>query len=98
MSNERRRTLEELITRYQLEPELRDIYVEGKTDARYQIHGHDFIELLCWYVKPYLRKEIKTSYNSEILAGSLLGCVDVNYLVQEILFQRLLARMSNSIN
>lgn len=27
-----RRTLEELVTRYQLEPELRDIYVEGKTD------------------------------------------------------------------
>jgi hypothetical protein len=31
MSNERR-TLEELVTRYQLEPGLRDIYVEGKTD------------------------------------------------------------------
>ncbi len=31
MDNERR-TLEELVTRYQLEPELRDIYVEGKTD------------------------------------------------------------------
>jgi hypothetical protein len=32
MDNERRRTLEELVTRYQLEPELRDVYVEGKTD------------------------------------------------------------------
>lgn len=62
---------------------------------RYQIHGHDFIELLCWFIKPYLRREIRNSYNPEILAGSLLGCVDADYLVQETLFQKLLARMGN---
>ena len=32
MENEIRRTLDELVARYELEPDLRDIYVEGKTD------------------------------------------------------------------
>lgn len=32
MENEIRRTLDELVARYVLEPDLRDIYVEGKTD------------------------------------------------------------------
>jgi len=45
-------------------------------DVRDKIHGHDFTELLAWYIKPYLRNEIKNSYNSEVIAGSLLGCVD----------------------
>lgn len=34
MENEIRRTLNELVTRYELEPELCDIYVEGKTDKQ----------------------------------------------------------------
>ncbi|WP_292753912.1 hypothetical protein [Nostoc sp. NMS4] len=34
MENEIRRTLDELVTRYELEPELCDIYVEGKTDKQ----------------------------------------------------------------
>jgi hypothetical protein len=33
MSPDDRRTIEELIARYELEPTLRDIYVEGYTDA-----------------------------------------------------------------
>ena len=32
MENEIRHTLDELVARYELEPDLRDIYVEGKTD------------------------------------------------------------------
>lgn len=74
---------------------LEELRTKKLKDIRYQIHGHDFIELLCWFIRPYLRKEIRASYNSEILAGSLLGCVDANYLVQETLFKKLLARMGN---
>ena len=57
---------------------LEELRVKKLKDKRYQIHGHDFTELLCWYIKPYLRKEIRASYNSAILAGSLLGCVDAD--------------------
>lgn len=74
---------------------LEELRIRKLKDMRYQIHGHDFIELLCLYIRPYLRKEIRNSYNSEILAGSLLGCVDADYLMQETLFQKLVARMNN---
>lgn len=62
-------------------------------ELRYKIHKDDFIELLRWYIRPSLRKEIRNSYNAEILAGSLLGCIEVEHLAQEGLFQRLLARL-----
>jgi Protein of unknown function (DUF4435) len=62
-------------------------------EIRYKIHGHDFTELLCWYLKPYLRKEIRGSYNSEILAGNLLVCIDAEKLAQEGMFQHLLVRL-----
>lgn len=74
---------------------LKELRTKKLKDTRYQIHGHDFIELLCLYIRPYLRKEIKNSYNSEILAGGLLGCVDADYLMQETLFQKLFERMNN---
>jgi glycerol-3-phosphate responsive antiterminator len=74
---------------------LEELRTKKLKDRRYQIHGHDFIELLCLYIRPYLRKEIKNSYNSEILAGGLLGCVDADYLMQETLFQKLFERMNN---
>lgn len=64
-------------------------------DVRDKIHGHDFTELLAWYIKPYIRDEIKNYYNSEVIAGSLLGCVDAEQLTQEGLFQKLLTRVSN---
>ncbi|GAA6619210.1 hypothetical protein [Scytonema sp. NUACC26] len=63
-------------------------------DLRYKMHGHDFNEVLLWYIRPYLRKEIRHSYNSEILAGALLGCIDIEQLAQESLFQKLVSRMS----
>ncbi|MDZ8027532.1 MAG: hypothetical protein RMX97_22950 [Nostoc sp. DedQUE11] len=72
---------------------LEELRAKELIDIRYKIHGHDFTELLCWYIRPYLRKEIKSSYNSEILAGSLLSCIDAEKLSQERLFQRLVARI-----
>ncbi|MCF2150555.1 hypothetical protein IQ276_029845 [Desmonostoc muscorum LEGE 12446] len=72
---------------------LEELRAKELIDIRYKIHGHDFTELLYWYIRPYLRKEIKSSYNSEILAGNLLTCIDAEKLSQEGLFQRLLARI-----
>lgn len=73
---------------------LEELRAKELIEIRYKIHGHDFTELLCWYIRPYLRNEIRSSYNSEILAGSLLGCIDAEKLAQEGLFQNLLARIS----
>lgn len=72
---------------------LEELRAKELIEIRYKIHGHDFTELLCWYIRHYLRKEIRNSYNSEILAGSLLACIDAEKLAQEGLFQRLLARI-----
>ncbi|WP_373526159.1 hypothetical protein [Nostoc sp.] len=72
---------------------LEELRAKELIEIRYKIHGHDFTELLCWYIRPYLREEIRNSYNSEILAGSLLGCIDAEKLAQEGLFQNLLARI-----
>lgn len=72
---------------------LEELRAKELIEIRYKIYGHDFTELLCWYIRHYLRKEIRNSYNSEILAGSLLACIDAEKLAQEGLFQRLLARI-----
>jgi hypothetical protein len=74
---------------------LQELRAKEISEIRYKIRGHDFTELLCWYIKPYLKKEIKNSYNPKILAGSLLACIDLEKLTQEGLFQRLLARVSS---
>ncbi|AVH72444.1 hypothetical protein [Nostoc sp. 'Lobaria pulmonaria (5183) cyanobiont'] len=72
---------------------LEELRAKKLIEIRYKIHGHDFTELLCWYIRPYLGTEIRSSYNSEILARSLLACIDADKLSQEGLFQRLLARI-----
>ena len=72
---------------------LQELRAKELIEIRYKIHGHDFTELLCWYIRPYLRKEIRNSYNSEILAGNLLACIDAEKLAKEGLFQQLLARI-----
>ncbi|WP_445631756.1 hypothetical protein [Nostoc sp. DSM 114167] len=72
---------------------LEELRAKELIEIRYKIHGHDFTELLCWYIRPYLGKEIKNSYNSEILARSLLACIDTEKLAQEGLFQRLVDRI-----
>ncbi|MEH2295455.1 hypothetical protein [Nostoc sp.] len=87
--NSNRNHSQESIFRIKLE----ELRAKELIEIRYKIHGHDFTELLCWYIRPYLRKEIRSSYNSEILAGSLLVCIDVEKLAQEVLFQSLLARI-----
>ena len=51
MENEIRRTLDELVARYVLEPDLRDIYVEGKTD---KLFLEWFLRIKFYYSEIYL--------------------------------------------
>ncbi|MBD2694962.1 DUF4435 domain-containing protein [Anabaena catenula] len=69
------------------------IKAEKLEDARYKIHGHDFTDVLYLYIKDFLAREIK-SYNSEIIARNLLGCVDPEALTQEEMFNNLLVRLT----
>ncbi len=63
------------------------------SEIRYKIHGHDFTELLSLYIKPKLMKNIKSLYNSEIIARGLFTSVDFSKLRQKRLFQNLLWRI-----
>jgi hypothetical protein len=64
------------------------------SEIRNKIRGHDFIELFCWYIEPYLPENKKAFRESEIVLGTLLCCLDVDYLMQEKLFQELTRRVS----
>lgn len=64
------------------------------SEIRNKIRGHDFIELFCWYIEPYLPKNKKWFSEPEIVLGTLLCCLDVDYLMEEKLFQDLTRRMS----
>lgn len=62
-------------------------------EARSKIRGHDFIELLCWYIKHQLAKNRKELHRPDIVANNLLMGIDADRLATENLFQRLLARL-----
>ena len=64
------------------------------SEIRNKIRGHDFIQLFCWYIEPYLPQDKKGFSNPEIVFSTLLCCLDVNYLMQEKLFQELTRRVS----
>ena len=64
------------------------------SEIRNKIRGHDFIQLFCWYIEPYLPKDKKGFSDPEIVFSTLLCCLDVDYLMQETLFQELTRRVS----
>ncbi|MEG3958760.1 DUF4435 domain-containing protein [Microcoleus sp. herbarium2] len=64
------------------------------SEIRNKIRGHDFIELFCWYIEPYLPNNKKGFTESEIAFAALRCCLDVDYLMQEKLFQELIRRVS----
>ncbi len=65
-------------------------------EKRCKIRGHDFIDVLHWYIKHFLPKARKNAYNTEVIRGSLLGCVEIEDLKQEELFKRLLERLDRT--
>lgn len=62
-------------------------------ERRCKMRGHDFIELLCWYIKHQLARNRKQFHNPEIVEVNLLICLEAEHLGQESLFQRLLTRI-----
>ncbi|ACK70290.1 hypothetical protein PCC7424_1858 [Gloeothece citriformis PCC 7424] len=73
----------------------RELRTSNIIDIRYKIRGKDFLELLCWYIKPYLSKDKRSFSELEVVRGSLLGCLELNFLLQENLFEQLLQRVSS---
>jgi len=61
------------------------------SNPRYQMHGHDFIELLAWYLKKH-GVDSKLS-DSKFVERSLFGCIEIELLANETLFKHLINRV-----
>jgi len=55
------------------------------SDPRHSIHGHDFMDLLAWFLK----KRASVSHSSDVLYRMLMGCVREEGLVPFSLFSTL---------
>jgi len=73
---------------------LQELKTNTITERRCKIRGHDFIALLCWYIKNKLAKNRKNFHDPKNVAVNLLLCVETEELAKEHLFQRLLKRLS----
>jgi hypothetical protein len=62
-------------------------------EQRCKMRGHDFIELLCWYIRHHLARNRQEFHSPKVVAVTLLLCLDAEHLGQESLFQRLLTRI-----
>lgn len=60
-------------------------------EPRYQIHGHDFINLFCWFIKKNINKAELA--RPDIVTRSLSLCVSHEDLAKENLFKELLKRV-----
>lgn len=60
-------------------------------EPRCQIHGHDFIKLLCWFIKDYINNPYLCRL--DVVSRSLSLCVSHEDLAKENLFQQLLKRV-----
>ncbi len=61
------------------------------SNPRHQMHGHDFIELLAWYLAKH-GVNSKLSH-SKFVERSLFGCIKIKLLANETLFKRLINRV-----
>lgn len=73
---------------------LQELKTNTITEQRCKIRGHDFIDVLCWYIKNKLAKNRKIFHDPKNVAVNLLLCVESEELAKEHLFQRLLERLS----
>ena len=61
-------------------------------DPRQQMHGHDFLELLAWYI----RKTYSMQHFSEVsLKSALMASLEASKLASEILFVNMLRRVES---
>ena len=60
-------------------------------EPRNQINGHDFLELLSWYIHKH--RGFPKKIDSGTLGREIFACLEVQHLAKELLFQRLLNRL-----
>lgn len=60
-------------------------------NPRYQMNGHDYIDLLAWYLAKH--GVDNKLCDSKVIERSLFGCAEYNQLCDELLFKQLLARV-----
>lgn len=59
-------------------------------DPRYNIHGHDFVDLMSWYLRG---KGVAQAISApEVVERSLYGCIEVQELIKYPMFKVLLTR------
>lgn len=76
--------------------ELRNYAKKNILDTRLKMHGHDFGELLCWYIKQYLAKNKRHLHDPKTIESLLFACGDDWELLEsETLFKTLLSRLSS---
>lgn len=73
---------------------LQELKTNTITERRCKIRGHDFINVLCWYITNKLARNKKEFHAPKNVAVNLLLCVEAEELAKEHLFQRLLDRLS----
>lgn len=57
-----------------------------KKDPRHQIRGHDYVELLGFFIKSNGTKDYKVISKPEFVKRSLVGCLEMEIIEQERLF------------
>ena len=62
-----------------------------KKECRCQMHGHDFIELLAWFISKHGIE--RNLYDTDVVCRSLYGCVEIDDLKSGMLFSNLLSRV-----
>ena len=61
-------------------------------DPRLQIHGHDFVDVLFWYIRKH---KGSSSIKKNIIERSLFTCTDSSQLGKEQMFKTLLKRVQS---
>jgi len=64
-----------------------------KEERRCQIHGHDFMELMSWYISKH--GVDKKLCNEEVIKRGLFTCLEIEHLESQPLFEQLVSRVKN---
>lgn len=72
---------------------MNDLRLMRRSEAREQVHGHDFLDLFCWYIGEALRD--RQSYRSATVSRCLMLCLDHSRLLRYSVFRQLLAVIPN---
>lgn len=78
-------------TRSPLEVKIAEFRGRLGKDVRTHMHGHDFTELLAWYLN---RRNVRELGGAKGVARLLLGCVELSVIADEGLFQELRRRLT----